>query len=132
MLNPFPQLLVYWFFAPALLRVAAAGVFWYIAYVVYRTRAQAAQTPMPVVGVQPWAPGFSMVVYFLIGLSLALGYYTQVGALLGAVAAFKGLFWGARLRALFPLSRASALLLFAICLSLLLTGAGKFAFDLPL
>jgi hypothetical protein len=132
MLNTFPALLTYGFFAPTILRVAAALVFLYMAYTVYQHRAQAAQVPLPLVGVQSWAPGFAVLAYGIIGLSLLLGYYTQIGAILGAIASLKKLFWGKRLQVLFPLSRASSLLLFAICLSLLVTGAGALAFDLPL
>ncbi len=132
MLNPFPALLTYGFFAPTLLRVAAALVFLYMAYTVYQHRAQAARTPMPMVGLQPWAPGFAVLAYSIIGVSLLLGYYAQIGAILGAIAALKELFWGARMQALFPLSRAGSLLLLSICLSLIVTGAGALAFDLPL
>jgi hypothetical protein len=132
LLNPFPSLLVFGFFAPTLLRVAAALVFWYMAYAVYRHRGHAAQAHLPVVGVQTWVPWFSVVVYGFIGISLFVGGYTQIGAIVGALAALKELVWGARLRELIPLSRTAALLLLVICLSLLMTGAGAFAFDLPL
>lgn len=132
MLNTFPQLLTYGFFAPTLLRAAAALVFLYMAYIVYQHRAQAAQTPLPIVGVQSWAPGFTIAVYTAIGLMLLAGYYTQIGAILGAIAAFKELFWGKRLQMLFPLSRSTSFLLLVVCLSLLVTGAGALAFDLPL
>jgi len=132
MLNVFPSLLTYGFFGPTLLRTAAALVFFYLAYTVYKHRAQAAHMSLPVVGVQPWVPGFVIVVYAAIGLSLFFGYYTQIGALVGAIAALKELFWGKRMEAIFPLSRAGSFLLLAICLSLLVTGAGALAFDLPL
>jgi len=132
MLNPFPDLLTYSFFAPTLLRFATASVFLYMAYVVYTHRAQAAQTPLPIVGAQWWVPGFTIVVYAAIGLALLFGYYTQWAAIFGAIAAWKEIFWGKRLQALFPFSRGMAFLLLAVCLSLLLTGAGAFAYDLPL
>ena len=128
----FPQLYFLSFYIPTLLRLAAAGVFVYMAYVVYQHRAQAARAPMPLVGVQTWAPGFAVLMYGLIGLSLLFGYYAQIGALFGAIAAFKELFWGARIRALFPLSRATSFLLLVICLSLIVSGAGALALDLPL
>lgn len=132
MLNIFPDLLTYSFFAPTLLRVVVAGVFLYVAYTVYRHRAQAAHTSLPLVGVQPWVTPFAIAVYAAIGAMLLVGYYTQLAAILGAVAAWKEIFWGKRMGALFPFSRMEAVLLFAICVSLLLTGAGALAFDLRL
>lgn len=134
-MHPFLQFPQLFFLAPlyvpVLLRVAAAGVFAYATYVVYKYRAQAAQTPLPLIGARPWVVGFVVLIYAAIVCMLALGYYAQIGALLGALAALKGLFWGKRLQALLPLSRTSAFLLLIICLSLVFTGAGAFAMDVP-
>jgi len=132
-MHPFLQFPQLFFLAPGyvpvLLRFAAGGVFAGAAYAVYKHRATAKQTSLPIVGVQPWAVGFVIGVYSVIALSLVLGYYAQYGALLGALAAFKELFWGKRMQPLFPISRTSALLLMVICLALIFMGAGAFAFD---
>ncbi len=119
-------------YVPLLLRLVAAAVFLYMAYWVYKNRAGAARVSYPVIGVQSWVPVFTVVVYALIGLSLTFGYYTQIGAIFGAIAALKELFWGKRLQSIIPLSRMSSLLLLAMCLSLVLSGAGALAMDVPL
>lgn len=59
---------------------------------------------------------------------LLAGLYTQAAALLG-IAIF---FAHALVRPVRVLPLSSMLFLFALCLSLLVTGAGAFAFDLPL
>ena len=53
-------------------------------------------------------------------------------ALLGALIALKSSVWGHRYPRYFVLSRVTSLLLLVVCISLLLSGAGALAFDLPL
>lgn len=132
MITTFPDLLTFAFFAPTLLRLAAGGVFLYMTWLVYKHRRSAAHAHLPIVGVQPWTVPFTLVAYAAIGVMLVAGYYTQVAAMLGAIAAWKEWYWGPKMQALFPLSRSTALLLMVICLSLMLTGAGALAFDLRL
>ena len=135
-MHPFLQFPQLFFLAPeyvpVFLRIAAAGVFACAAYTVYKNRTAAKQTSLPIIGVQPWLVSFVIAVYSLIVLMLVFGYYTQFGALLGTLAAFKELVWGKRMRPLFPISRTSAFLLMIICLALVFMGAGAFAFDIPL
>ena len=132
MLNTFPSLLTYSFFAPTILRIAAAAIFLYMAYTVYKHRTQASRLSLPLVGAQPWVTSFTILTYSGIGVLLFVGYYTQIAAILGAIAAWKEIFWGKRLGILFPFSRIEAVLLMAVCISLLFTGAGALAFDLRL
>lgn len=64
----------------------------------------------------------------VIAVLLVAGAYTQPAALLGAIVFALGLaFPGYR-----ALPRSTLALLIVMCLSLALTGAGPFAFDLPL
>ena len=133
MLNPFPQLLLYGFFAPTLLRLCAGLALLYIAYTLRAGRKEITQTPMPVVGRVPeWAVWLAGFVVALTGIALILGYYTQWATIIGAVVALKQAAFSRRYSRIIPLSTGANLLLLAICLSLLLSGAGAFAFDLPL
>jgi uncharacterized membrane protein YphA (DoxX/SURF4 family) len=66
------------------------------------------------------------------GLLLIFGIYTQIGALLLIALALKMLVWYARLGQWFVPSRITLVLFMAIGLSLFITGAGAFAFDLPI
>lgn len=73
----------------------------------------------------------SALVTALAGLSVFLGLYTQAGALVGALVSLKHFFAPERFSSVRPLSKDAYALLFAICLSLLVLGAGGLAFDLP-
>jgi uncharacterized membrane protein YphA (DoxX/SURF4 family) len=131
MLNPFPALLLP-FLAPALLRLAAAAVFGYLVVTQWSMRDTIAQTRFPVVGSGMWIVYVTTVLECAVALSFIFGYYTQWGAILGALFALKYAVWGKRYAGVFPISRTASLLLLAVCLSLLLSGAGAFGQDLPL
>ena len=132
MFNTFPQLLTYGFFAPTLLRIAAAVVFAYLAYYHYQHKDAVAHTRFPVVGEGAWIAWLAMAVEAIVALGLLVGYHTQIAAILGALIALKAAFWSGKYPTFFVLSRGTAFLLLVICLSLLVTGAGALAFDLPL
>ncbi|OGG48805.1 hypothetical protein A2704_06605 [Candidatus Kaiserbacteria bacterium RIFCSPHIGHO2_01_FULL_54_36b] len=132
MLSLFPQLL---FLAPLsadLLRIAAGIVFLLLAWTHWQKREELSHIDFFVVGKGAWIPIFASVFELIIGVGLILGVYAQAIALLGALAALKSFVWKRRYSGLFPLSRIESALLFVICLSLVMTGAGIFALDMPL
>ncbi len=132
MFNTFPALLTYSFFAPTLLRITAAVVFAYLAYYHYQHKDAVARTRFPIVGEGMWIAWLALAVEAAVAIGLFLGYHTQIFAILGALIAIKAAFWGGKYPTFFVLSRSTALLLLIICISLLVTGAGALAFDLPL
>lgn len=132
MLNFFPQFLTYSFFAPTILRVAAAIVFAYVAYRHFKNKDAIAHVRFPVVGSGAWIPWVAVIVEGAMALALFFGYYTQIAAIAGAVLGLKYFVWRGKYPEYFVLSRSTCTLLIAICLSLLTTGAGALAFDLPL
>ncbi len=133
MLNLFPQMLVYHFSAPTVLRIAAGITLFFLAYAFWRKRADVIKITFPVVGHMPqWLVWFSVVFEVAVGIALVVGYGTQVAAILGIITSLKHLWWWKRFAHLLPFSQSTYYLLAVICLSLLLTGAGALAFDLPL
>lgn len=133
MLNPFPDLLVFSFFAPTLLRIVAAVSFLAIGYVQIKRRNEIGKTHFPIIG----APGAWLAVVvgiaaILIGLMLFFGYYTQYAALAGIVLGLKHIIYAKKYPRAIPLCRVDYIYLIVICASLLLLGAGAFAQDLPL
>jgi len=68
----------------------------------------------------------------VLGTLFILGLYTQIAALLTMVTAVKLIVFSGKFNAKYQQSRSFALLLFAASLSLFITGAGAFAFDLPI
>ena len=137
MLNTFPNLLVLGFFAPTLLRIAAAGVLFYLAYFYITRREEIGRAHFPIIGaVGPQIAWLMATVAGLIGAGFLFGYYTQVMALLGMLGMVKyavySRFYPHLMALRFPLSTSTMLLFFVICISLLISGAGAFAYDLPL
>ncbi len=115
MLSLFPELL---FLAPLsalVIRAAVAAMFALAAYSHVR--------------------GATMFIYIIAALeavatlSLAFGYYAQAGALLAALIAGS---WAILGRPARPYPLTTTLLLIVMSLSLIVTGPGAFAFDLPL
>ena len=133
MLTLFPGLL---FLAPlgvTLIRIAAGLTFIYMAYRIMTTREEIGATKLPVVGYPSgWLIWLSMLIVLATGILLTLGMWTQAAAIAGMIISIKHWVGGKRYAAIVPLSRSSYVLLFAICLSLLISGAGAFGVDLPL
>ena len=132
-LSLLPQLFFLSPLAATILRIAAAFAFFYIAQRVRAMRGEIMAAQLPLVGhASGWMIWISSVVTFLTGLALLAGYYTQAVAILGALIALKhlgGTYW---FPFIMPLSRGTYALLFIICISLIVTGAGAFALDMPL
>lgn len=131
MLNIFPGLLLP-FVAPLLLRIGVAIAFAAVAYMQWARRNDISQIDFPIIGKNSWWVWVSVAVHLLVAMMLIFGSYTQVAALLGALLSIKQVFWARRYPLMFPLGRAAGLLMLLISLSLVLSGAGALAQDLPL
>ncbi len=133
MLNTFPSLLTYGFFAPAILRAVVAFSFLYIAYAQTARRKEISQTGFPFVG-KPDATLviISAVIIFLTGVALFLGWHTQIVALVGIVICLKHAYFAKKYPRAIPLCRMEYIYLIVILLTLLITGAGALAMDVPL
>ena len=131
MLNVFPGLLLP-FLAPLLLRVGAAIAFAAVAYMQWQRRDEISKIDLPVIGRGSWWVWTSSAAHLAVAVLLMMGSCTQAAALLGALLSAKHAFWSHRYPRAFPLGRAAGLLLLLISLSLVLSGAGAFAQDLPL
>lgn len=131
MLNPIPELLTYSFFAPTLLRVVVAGILAYELYSQFQNREEISQLRYPLLR-GPAVFWTAAALGVVIIIALLLGYFTQYAAIAAAVLSFWGIVQLKRDRGLFCLSRTTYVLLLAICISLLATGAGALALDLPL
>ncbi len=134
MLNPFPELLTFSFFAPTLLRVAVGLVFAYLAWHHFSAR-RACAGEIEMFVSRSLAGGLCTIyalIEALVALGLVIGLYTQVAALVGAVITLKILVLKRSFHQTAPLSRTAYALVCIICISLLVTGAGAYALDLPL
>ncbi len=132
MLSLFPEIL---FLAPmgvALLRITAGLTFLSLGY--WRTRKlhELSHVRFPFVGSGTWLVVVLICIEGATGAALLVGHFAQLAAIFGALLALKYLVWCKRFPQFFPLERSTHALLFIICLSLIVSGAGAFAFDLPL
>ena len=134
MLSIFPSLLILGIFAPFILRVAVGVYFFYTGYQhlqveqgsVMREVAQKYERfAKPIVI-------FAALIEIVIGLSLAVGFLTQFAALIGMIYILKLLWFKKDYPVFVKRERVFYLMVFVILLSLLLTGAGAPAIDLPL
>ncbi len=132
MLNAFPDLLIFQTLAPTIIRVAVALTFFYVAYAQFGRREEIAQMRFPVVGAVSWAAWVSIIFFVVVGAMFLFGYATQIAAVITVAALIKCFILKKYYPRLIPLSRSSLLLLIAMCLSLLVSGAGALAQDLPL
>ncbi|MBC7836262.1 DoxX family membrane protein [Acetobacteraceae bacterium] len=129
--NPFPDLFMLGFFAPTLIRLSVGLLFVYIGYMQWRNREVIAQMRFPIVGSGMWIALVFMFFHFAVGLMLIAGFYTQIAALLGIAGSLKGLILNRRHPTLIIVSNGTVVLAIVMLLSLLVTGAGAFAFDIP-
>ncbi len=132
MLNLFP---IQWLslFAYFILRTATALVLFFFAWQHYQARHELAQvftfSFFPFGKIAVWS---LILTEIIIGLSLLFGFFTQVGALLLIVYSVKLFFLNKKWHHPSLPSRPLCLILAALGFSLFITGAGVFAFDLPI
>lgn len=134
MLNPFPDLLNYGLLAPFLLRVVLGLVFLDLGFLKFRgekarwiatfeaLRLRPANVFVPIYGALQIAGGILLLV----------GLWTQIAALAFAIFTFCEFYIEWSEGDVLKRDITFYLFLFVISLSLLLTGAGAYAFDIPL
>ena len=134
MLNPFPELLSFSLLGPFVLRVVLGLIFIDLGILKFRGEKTRWLASFETLNIHP--ADLMLAIYALLqivgGVFLVAGFWTQVAALVLAV--FSGIELGIEWRAREVLKRDLVfyLLLFVISVSLLFTGAGAFAFDIPL
>lgn len=134
MLSVFPDLLAFGLLAPFILRIALGLVF--IRFGLHKLGSGRADktTFFESLGWKPggyFAFGFGAI-ELIAGLLLVVGLYTQLAALVAALIILGTLILKSKTANGIESSRGFLALLLVIALSLLVSGAGFFAFDLPL
>jgi putative oxidoreductase len=131
MLNPFPGILVYSLFAPFILRLTLGFIFIRFGALALSSDKHRMSSAFEKFKLRP-GNTFALVfgiIELLSGLSLVLGFYTQIGALVSGVISF--IFLLSKLYGK-PFIEGGFLfdfILLSIALSLLFSGAGFLAFD---
>ena len=112
--TPFPELLTFSFYAPMLLRIAL-GL--YAMAFVFSDRQQKKE--------------IYRGLFLVVGLSLLVGFYVQISTVIIALLFIISIF-DSRARLTADINKVEIGLLLVISLTLLITGAGPWAIDLPL
>ena len=134
MLNTFPSLLTFSLLAPLILRVVLGLIFINLGYLELTSEKKRWADFFETVHIKPAV--FFVILVGLIeivgGFFLLAGFLTQVTALIFAIITFGEFYAEYREETLLKRDLIFYLLMFAISLSLLLSGDGIFAIDLPL
>lgn len=134
MLNPFPDLLTYSLLAPLVLRLVLGLIFIDLGALKLRGEKGHWIASFDALYLRP--ADFFVVIYGLLqivgGALLIVGLWTQVAALMFVIFTGIELYIEWTAREILKRDITFYLLLFVISLSLLFTGAGAFAFDIPL
>ena len=134
MLSLFPFLLDFGFFAPFLVRLVSGIIFATGGYATLFSRRKEIAECIENQGLKPGYLFATLegVVGLVGGILFIVGLWTQLAAIALAVLAITQMIMKIRGASALPHHPSYYLLLFAISLSLMVTGPGIFAFDLPL
>ncbi len=134
MLSVFPNLLTYGLLAPFILRVVVGVIFLELGYLKLGKEKSAWNLFFQTIHFKPSSVYVTILalIEIVAGAFLVVGYLTQVAALVMAIILFAEAYVELRDGALLKRDIVFYTLLLVICVSLILTGAGAFAFDLPL
>ncbi len=134
MLNPFPELLIYSLLAPLILRLVAGLIFIDLGFLAFKNEKErwiislsALKIPNPKLAVKIFG-GIEMIG----GVMLILGFYTQIAALVLGLLVFAESYIEYKEPEVLKRNFVFYFMLLAIVISLLFSGAGAFAIDLPL
>jgi putative oxidoreductase len=134
MLNPFPELLTYSLLAPTILRLVVGLIFIDLGALKLKGERSRWIASFETLYLRPADLFVTLYAFLQIagGILLILGFWTQVAALMFVIFTGAELYIEWRARDILKRDIVFYLLTFTISLSLLLTGAGAFALDIPL
>lgn len=134
MLNPFPDLLVYSLLAPFILRLVAGFIFVNLGVLAFKNEKERWLSSLTVLRIP--RPQLALKILGAIeiasGIMLLLGFYTQIAALVLTLLTFGEAYVEYKDPTVLKRNFVFYIMLLSIVLSLLLSGAGAFAIDLPL
>jgi len=134
MLNTFPALLSFGILAPTILRITSGLIFAYFGWLKLTKDKQSKIAFFDTVGLRP-AKFFLYLVALtelFVGVTLAVGFLTQISAIVASFIMFVSILIKLMKPKALPNTTDFYILFFIVFLSLIFSGAGIFAFDLPL
>jgi len=134
MLNPFPELLTYSLLAPFILRLMVGVIFINLGMLAFKGEKERWQISLNTLNIPN--PKLAVKIFggleVIGGVMFILGFYTQIAALILGLLVFAEAYVEYKDPAILKRNFVFYSLILAIVVSLLLSGAGAFAIDLPL
>ena len=132
--NIFPELFAYSLIAPLVLRIALGFIFLNLGYLKLGKEKPGWISSLNILGIKPagFFTGLLGIAEIVGGLLLLAGAYTQLVALVLAVISISELLVEYKEESILKRDLPFYLLIAVICISLLLTGAGLYAIDIPI
>ena len=136
-MHPFLQFPQLFFLAPLyvplILRILVALSFFYIAYAQASRRKEISELKIQLIGhVDQTMVLISALCITLTGLALFVGWHTQIAAIVGILIALKHAIYAKKYPRVIPLCRLEYIYIIVILLTLVISGAGGLAMDVPL
>lgn len=134
MLNPFPEFLNYSTIAPLLLRLVVGFIFIDLGLLKFKEEKKNWINSFETLRINPadlFVPVYGLL-QIIGGIFLITGFFTQIASLFFIFSTGSELYIEWKFKEILKRDMVFYLLIFVISISLLLTGAGSFAFDLPL
>ncbi len=134
MLNPFPELLTYSLLAPFIIRLAVGFVFLNLGILTIKGERDVWQNSIKALGIPnpKRVTQILAIIQILGGLLLIIGLYTQIAALILGILSLAETYIEYKESSILKRELFFYILLFVSTISLLLSGAGAFAIDIPL
>jgi len=134
MLNTFPDLLTYSQLAPFILRVILGIIMIDLGFLKFYSERERWVALFDVINLRPsvWFVKVFALIEIIGGAMIAVGSYTQIIALVFVIITLSELILEWKEETLIKRNLPFYFLLFTISLSLIFSGAGAFAFDLPI
>lgn len=134
MLNPFPEFLVFGFFAPTLLRITLGVYFIYLGKKKFGSERAKVGSFFESLNIGPAKHYVNSlaVTEIIIGIFFIIGFFTQIAALIAAIISLVSVVIAIKYPEVKTLKASEYALLLITSITLLFTGAGFLAFDLPL
>lgn len=134
MLNTFPELLNFSFFAPTILRITAGLILIYFGWLKLSKNKESEIKFFEIIKLKPtvfWL-WFIALVEIIIGILITIGFLTQISAIIASIIMLASIIIKLWKPFYLPNTVDFYILFFIVFISLIFTGAGGLAFDLPL
>ena len=134
MLATFPILLTFGLLAPTILRITVGLIFFYFGWLKLTKDRESKMNFFNIIGLKPAIIFLWLVasIEIITGTMITVGFLTQIASIIASIIMLISIFIKIKVPKALPNSLDFYVLFFVVFLSLIFSGPGIFAFDLPL